>query len=293
MTFDDPMWNEFRPLWTDMPVADNQVLVAGGYGLFLKQRWLLENREHLIIVPLENWQDSAPRVTKDLDLILGLDLLASPEEQGEIVQALVKNGFKVVEKNARWQFEKNLAQERKILLDLHAKLPNQDDPNLVMDKRIRVKHKSSLGDEGVHGLQNPEAVGSNIHAFNFTIEGTSISVPNPVTWSLMKLIATRDRLFKAEDAKRDQKDREFHRGQAIKHVMDVARVVAMTTRDERDRAVEIIDEIRENTCFSDAITACEQFFKRNDGWGTQVTSRLWRDEDFTMIKETLTGWFSI
>ena len=41
MPTDDPIWNEFLPLWTALPFAANQVQLAGGYGLFLKQKWLL------------------------------------------------------------------------------------------------------------------------------------------------------------------------------------------------------------------------------------------------------------
>jgi hypothetical protein len=291
MTIDDPMWNEFRPLWADMPLADNQVLLAGGYGLFLKQHWLLDIRDYPTIIPMENWRDAAPRVTQDLDFVLGLDLLASAEGQGMIVQALDKNKFKVVEKNARWQFEKNLEQKKRILVDLHAELPDPENQNLETDKRVRVKHKPSLGDYGVQGRQNPEAAGSNLHPFHFTLEGISILVPNPVTWSVMKLIATRDRYLRAQDQSQDNKDRAFHRDQAIKHASDVIRVVAMTTRDERDRAAEVIGGIRGKPLFPDAVTTCEQFFSRNDGWGTQVTSQMWREEDFKLIQQTLTDWF--
>ena len=56
MTADDPLWNEFRALWTALPFTTNQVQLAGGYGLFLKQQWLLVNRSKPIIIPLETWR---------------------------------------------------------------------------------------------------------------------------------------------------------------------------------------------------------------------------------------------
>jgi hypothetical protein len=68
-------------------------------------------------------------------------------------------------------------------------------------------------------------------------------VPNPVTWSVMKLISTRDRHEKSEDADRDEPYRNFHHHEAMKHARDVARVIAMMTRDERERALEVISEI--------------------------------------------------
>ena len=99
MIFDDPMWDVFHPLWSDLMVVGNQIQVVGGYGLFLKQRWLFANRNHPTAVPLENWRDTTPRVTNDLDIVIGLELLASAKSQGNIVQAMVRNGCIVVEKN--------------------------------------------------------------------------------------------------------------------------------------------------------------------------------------------------
>lgn len=38
---DDLLWPHFQPLWRDLVAAcSTNILVAGGYGLFLKQRWL-------------------------------------------------------------------------------------------------------------------------------------------------------------------------------------------------------------------------------------------------------------
>ena len=38
---DDLLWPHFQPLWRDLVAASStNILVAGGYGLFLKQRWL-------------------------------------------------------------------------------------------------------------------------------------------------------------------------------------------------------------------------------------------------------------
>jgi hypothetical protein len=285
------MWNEFRALWSDLLVAGDQVQLAGGYGLFLKQRWLLANRTGLIVIRLDRWQDTTPRVTNDLDIVIGLDLLASTEAQRAIVQAMKQNNFRVVERNPRWQFQKSLDPDRRLLVDLHAELPEPENQNLAQDRRLRIKHKPSLGDEGIHGRQNREAAGCSLHPFSFQIDGITISVPNPVTWSVMKLISTRDRKRKSEDTERNEEYRTFHAQQAMKHAQDVARIVAMTTRDERDRAHEVVAAIRENDCFTEAVEVCDRFFRREDGWGSQVAARVWREDDFNVIRETLSDWF--
>jgi hypothetical protein len=290
MTSDDPMWNEFQPLWRELLLAGDQVHLAGGYGLFLKQRWLLANPEQAIVIPLENWQDATPRVTNDLDIVVGLALLASDESQRAIVDAMGHNNFKVVEQNPRWQFEKQFEGDRRIVVDLHAELPESENPSLVLDK-LRVKHKPSLGADGVHGRQNPQAAGCSLHPFLFQIAGLTISVPNPVTWSVMKLIATRDRRQRSADMERNEEYRTFHNHQAMKHARDVARIIAMTTRDERDHAHEVIAKIQELAYFTDAALACDQLFVREDGWAAQVAARHWRAGDFIVIRDVLAAWF--
>ena len=291
MTIDDPMWNEFRPLWKELLLAGDQVHLAGGYGLFLKQRWLLANRDQATVIPLEYWLDATPRVTNDLDIVVGLALLASAEAQRSMAQALEQNDFKVVEEHPRWQFEKQLEPDRHVLVDLHAELPEPDDPNLALDKKMRVKHKPSLGDEGVHGRQNPQAAGCSLYPFLFQVQDITISVPNPVTWSVMKLISTRDRRQKSEDSEKNEEYRSFHHYEAIKHARDVARIIAMTTRDERDRADEVIAKIREHAYFAEAVATCDQLFIREDGWGAQVARQHWRADDINLIRDVLAGWF--
>ena len=40
-TIQDELWPHFVPLWTDLRSIAPRLLLAGGYGLFLKQQWLL------------------------------------------------------------------------------------------------------------------------------------------------------------------------------------------------------------------------------------------------------------
>jgi len=123
----------------------------------------------------------------------------------------------------------------------------------------RVKHKPSLGEQGVHGRTNPEAVGSELHPFQFSFDEVKLVVPNPVTWSVMKLTATRDRWVLSQDLARDEEFREFSRFQAAKHAQDVYRVIAMMTMEERDRASEVVESLNR----TDAFEAAKQCW-RND-----------------------------
>lgn len=53
----------FAALAGPWAAASTNTLVAGGYGLFLKQRWLSEGFKSRTVVPIQNWRDATPRVT--------------------------------------------------------------------------------------------------------------------------------------------------------------------------------------------------------------------------------------
>ena len=287
----DLLWPHFRPLWIDLVDSGGKdLLVAGGYGLFLKQNWLSENQETPALVPIGRWTTNEPRVTKDLDLVVSLDVIAEEQSHRRVLGVLEKHGFSVTEKHPRWQFEKSVSEERKVIVEFHAQVPASGVPGLER-RRERVKRKPSLGDDGFHAHANPEAVGCELHPFRFEMEGTPIVAPNALTWSIMKLTATQDRWTHSEDSTRDQEWRLFSREQAIKHAQDVCRVVAMVTRDESDAIPEVVDAIRATPEFARAAGIFSDLFARDDGRAAAAVSGDWRPDDFNLIRATLARWF--
>jgi hypothetical protein len=90
----DLLWPHFMPRWRDrLTAASTSNLVAGGHGLFLKQRSLLNVARLPTVLPIQNWLDATPRVTKDVDLVLGLDLIKDERHQKSVITALTQNGF--------------------------------------------------------------------------------------------------------------------------------------------------------------------------------------------------------
>lgn len=74
---DDPLWRYFEPIWAAIRAIDKRILLAGGYALFLKQRWLLAQASSNVvshIIPFDRWRDYMPRVTQDMDLVFGVNL---------------------------------------------------------------------------------------------------------------------------------------------------------------------------------------------------------------------------
>jgi hypothetical protein len=163
---DDPLWRHFVPLWADLTAVAPGLLLAGGYGLFLKQSWLAEREDIPTVVAIDRWGGNRPRVTKDFDFITSLDLIASADEQQRMHEVLQKHRFQVVPENARWQFQKNAGEDRVVLLDFHAAPPVASRSDLRVDKR-RIKPGKSLGKRGIHARGNPEACGSERHPFSF------------------------------------------------------------------------------------------------------------------------------
>jgi hypothetical protein len=149
---DDLLWPHFQPLWRDLVSASStNILVAGGYGLFLKQRWLSSSASLPTVVPIPNWLDTTPRVTKDVDLVLGLDLIKDANHQKSVVSALTQNGFEASDRESeqRWKFLKRLSRDQLIVVEMHAQRPDPGvDGITATDKRV--KHKPSLGEQGVH-----------------------------------------------------------------------------------------------------------------------------------------------
>lgn len=309
----DGLWPHFAPLWKDLRGVTSDVLLAGGYGLFLKQRWLVsqidllsDERNQIItdekgdgliahevrtLIEISRWVDGTPRVTKDFDLLVSLDLIASASDQGQLEHTLNKYEFAVVPKNERWQFQKKITENQNVVLDFHALAPVEKRDDLRVEKR-RIKPKRSLG-AGIHGRQNPEAVGANLHPFAFTMDSIVVEVPNPVTLAMMKTVAMRDRHLKGQDAHASPEKRAAEERQAVKHANDLFKVIAMMTREENDHIPEVLASVREAECFDTTAHAIAEHFRAEDAWGTQVVRGSWRPEDFESIRRTLGEWFSI
>lgn len=68
----------------------------------------------------------------------------------------------------------------------------------------------------------------------------------------MKLTATSDRWATLQDLEYDEEYRDFNRLQAAKHALDVYRVIAMITIEERDRANEVVESLVKADAFTTA-----------------------------------------
>jgi hypothetical protein len=290
----DELWPHFLPSWQEWTsiIGNQTLLVAGGYGLFLKQRWLQQKPNMPIMVPLNAWRDSIPRVTKDLDLVLGLDLIADAAMQKHLLATLTKHQFIVSKKNPRWQFIKTIAEHRSVVVELHAPQPNTLQQNLKADSR-RVKRRPSLGDQGIHARINEEAIGCELYPFVVMVDNVALTLPNPLTWSVMKLTAAHQRWTTAQNDHESAEKRAFSRNQAVKHINDACRIVAMMTREENDTAVIVAQQINNTEVFAIARNAFDMCLVNDQAWAPDLVSEFWQPEDFNRIRSTLAAWFPL
>lgn len=291
---EDILWPHFKQLWEDLKNLDesDSILIAGGYGLYLKQQYLLENQDEAIVVSLARWGDTAPRVTNDLDFVLGLDLIASESANRMVLGVLESNEFAVTSRKIgqRWQFVKQVDDTRKVLAELHAPTPDKGAPNLKTEE-IRVKRKPKLGEQGIHGRHNKEAVGCELYPYQFEVDSTALLVPNPVTWAVMKLTAMHDCWNNSKDPKKSSRDRSFFRAQAEKHAQDACRTVAMTTIAENDQSVSIVEGISNTDAYANVKQIFISCFE-DDKWAPALVAGNWQSEDFELIYSILKGWFN-
>lgn len=286
------LWTTFAPLWSQLRAISADLKLAGGYGLFLKQQWLASplGEDARPLVPLNRWRDGVPRVTKDIDLIVEVGLIASPQSQQHFDTILREQGFEVVPANARWQFERKLEGGTNILVDFHAPRPDQAG-NAVKAESRRVKPRPSLGDLGIHGRENPMAVCSDLAPFTFSLGGMEIVLPNPITLALMKLAAVRDQYAIAQDPGKPELERRTASRQAQKHAMDLFRMTAMITREEYDRVPAVLDVAEGSEAFADCQAVFADLFGAADSWGVRAVAPKWEREDVESTRRLLSGWF--
>ena len=302
--FNDPLWPDFAPLWISLKAAANgkPIMVAGGYGLFLKQAYLQQTSTR-VIIPFNQWgvTNQAPRTTKDIDAIVDLEIIADQKLNEACYQSISDLGYALGPKlsDQRWKFRKRTGEEagNEIILELHAPIPavpdKKDNGKLEFGKNC-VKHKPSLKGKGVHGRRNPEAVGCFLHPYEFTVQNAlqalNVLVPDPITWCVMKMTAAEDHFNQWQSAT-DSEEIAFYQTQAEKHAQDVFRIVAMTTQGESDNAVPAVIASLQN---SPAYTKSSEIRQRrfiSGGLGAVAARQHWLSGDMDILLGILTDWF--
>lgn len=213
---DSILLNTFLDLHHKLGKKGLNIILGGGYGLFLKQLTLMSEPSLSTLLPVESWP--RPRSTSDLDLFFPLELLISLEEMKAVRAAIDEMQFKPITGSEYWSF---LLPENQVKIDLLTGPIEEVAKNKLKNDSRRARPK---GDLQLHAHPVPEALGlseylEQIPLADHLTDGKQysamINIPSPFTYLMMKVTAFGDQIDNAD------KDQGRH------HALDVYRIIAM------------------------------------------------------------------
>ena len=222
--------------------ASRDLILGGGFGLYLKRRNLIGSEMVTLARDLPS-----TRATVDLDFFLKLEVFLD-EGQGKAIRLILDTlGYSAAERH--WQFSKPFGDghpEQNVLVDLLARLPPPG--SIIKVKSLRVGSGSHIG---LHGRETPEAFAVEDHPITVEVKGlrtdgsaatNSVLVPHPYSWLNMKIRAAHDwHLWRQGKELRVGKE-----PRSSKHAFDACLIMAMITESELEQAVHLANQYHED-----------------------------------------------
>lgn len=231
------------------------VILAGGFGIRLKQQYLEETEAETLITPYP-----PARATADFDVFLRIDVIADTAKVDEMGRVLQEK-LHYEPKHFNWQFAKPLGEafpNRKVKIDVLSRPPL--DGESVRVRKIREKSfpepkPEKVGKGAIHGFLTAEAFAIEREPVSVTVSGLNtagkevngkVLIPHPYSFLNMKVRAAHDWL-------RMKRGEITSKPNAAKHPHDVYALTAMLTEDELERcqglAAEYADhEVAQEIC---------------------------------------------
>ena len=234
-----------------------ELIVGGGYGLYLKQLHLKRHRDFRTLFLIDRLPEA--RTTQDIDLILRAEVVTDSAAMQPIRQALDRLSFKAVAGAEFMQFVRQMAVGH-VKIDLLAG-PLGDFAARVPNDPRRVRPRPSVN---LHAHKLDEAVGVEEHPFPIEISGncssgqshtTTVFVPQAFSYLMMKLMAFRARLHD------EDKDLGRH------HAIDVYRIIGLLTETEYDHVIRLSQDNRDNAAVAEVRSIVEEHFVPSSGLG--------------------------
>jgi hypothetical protein len=236
-----------------------RLIIGGGYGIYLKREYVRENGIRTLF---KEWPEA--RSTNDLDLFLRPELLVNSARLKPLAAALQRLGYEVVSGAEKFQFVKpgpdgSRAGSLKIDLLTGPQSSFAGSPAKVDARRVRPRPSVNI-----HAHPVDEALTLEEGLLPVTINGvtsggiphqTTICVPHPLTFAMMKLFAFRDRLADAT--------KEFARY----HALDIYAVLATTTEKEWEETLELREARSAALVVIDATRIVKDYFSASDSLG--------------------------
>lgn len=249
-------------LTKELEKDDITILLAGGYGLYLKQQFLLEQGTRTLLQVFPE-----PRSTQDLDLLISMHLLTERNKFLELKKALASLGYKPTNRNPYWQWEKDIpfaGRDYSVIIDLLTGDVSEHRDKLKVEGGTRPRRARPRGKSPkLHARPTPEALDFEerhiMIPINARIEGTMYETEVPIVSSLtylcMKLYALRDRI--------DKDDSDYGRH----HALDIYRVVGLMDEEDYKHTQMRFAEVSEHDVVIEAHRIVSELFGHTDAKG--------------------------
>jgi len=233
-----------------------RLIIGGGYGIYLKREHVRENRIRTL---LREWPEA--RSTNDLDLFLRPELLINSARLKPLAVALQCLGYKVISGAEKFQFAKpgpDGGRAGSLKIDLLTGPRSRFDGSPARVDARRVRPRPSVD---VHAHPVDEALTLEEGLLPLTLHGggivheATVFIPHPLTFTMMKLFAFRDRLT--------DESKDFARYYAL----DIYTVLATTTEKEWDEALELRKIHRAAPVVVEAAQIVRDYFSGKDSLG--------------------------
>lgn len=232
----------------------NPLIIAGGFGLFLKRRYLAERKVRTLFDDIGD-----ARSTQDIDIFVRTDVLCDRQQSQSIVDVLYFLNYEVMDNFKYLQWKKTITTGD---IKIDFLVGNIDDHRQYLHiKKPRARNRQV---EGFHAHITPEALFINEKALNIPLAGkrsngeeykTSVCIPHPFTYLIMKLFAFRDRL-----------DDPIKR-KASHHAFDIFSIIGALTEQEFNEAIEFGNNHVRESPLQEAIQIVEDSFSKTSSTG--------------------------
>jgi hypothetical protein len=213
---------------------DISLMLVGGFALILRQEHLKATAQPTLITRLP-----PARATDDLDVMLGLELLANIEKTQMLRDVFDALGYQAVVGREFFQFKKQIDDHFYVKVDLLTPEPPVGDRRFKIDKhrvRPRIAPTSRIPKPDLHAFGTAEAIAVYDQPLSLLLEGHdsagqqqqgNVEIPHPYAFLLLKLLAFSD----WERDKTGENQLRFSR----KHASDIYGLVASITQAEDDQ----------------------------------------------------------
>ena len=244
------------------PDTEGMVL-AGGFGLYLKRQFLLDQNQPILIA-----EPPPSRTTQDMDFFLSMSFFA-PGRANALKSVLDRLGYEVMEAAKHFHFRKFVERPGlfplEIRVDLLARSPREGEDVRFDSRRVRATAGIHL-----HGRTTPEAFSVEARTLEIPLTAnksdgqqvtTRVLVPHSYSWLFMKVRAAHDWLLRKERQEADKAGSE-------KHLQDIYTLVALLTEAELADADELNERFKELELVGQIRAGCRALFAQDEspGW---------------------------